>query len=415
MSALRARTVALEDLTAADHERWADLVDRALEPNPFLSPAYLATAVRHLPSAKGIVAVVVEDDDAMHAFLPLSRARRFARTPLPYATTAGPFLGSESPLCVPLVDEDRPAETLGTLLTHLSTRASGLPGLVELTLVPVGGRFDEALEAACRAHDVPLVERYRFERAALVPTAGGPAPREALSASRRKQVERLRRRLERDVGPLVMTDAGLDPDAFAEFVRLEAAGWKGTTDEGGALQVVPGALEWFTDVADDLRARGRLHLFVLTAGDEVVFISVVLRAGDRLYSLMDTYDERFAKFSPGSIGRVVEQEHVLEHTDATLFDPCLHPRYAVPSGLYRDRRTLRGVVIAPRGVVGRALLRRSARLRVLATRAGDAAARARRALSRVRGLASRPDAAARPVPATDAGPGPASIEHKESS
>lgn len=413
MRPLRARTVALEDLTASDHDRWADLVDRALEPNPFVSPAYLATAVRHLPSARGIVAVLVEDDDAMHAFLPLSRARRFARTPLPYATTAGPFLGAESPLCVPLVDEERPAEALGALLTHLATRASRLPGLVELTLVPVGGRFDEALVAACREHDVPLVERYRFERAALVPAAGAPAPREALSTSRRKQVERLRRRIERDVGPLVMTDAGLDPEAFDLFVRLEAAGWKGTTEEGGALQVVPGALDWFTDVADDLRARGRLHLFVLTAGEEVVFISVVLRAGDRLYSLMDTYDERFAKFSPGSLGRVVEQEHVLEHTDATLFDPCLHPRYTVPSGLYRDRRTLRGIVIAPRGVVARALLRRSARLRVLATRAGDAAARLRGVPSRVRGLFSRPGTTA--GPAASPGPRAPSIEQEEPS
>jgi len=404
VSALRARTVALEDLTPADHERWADLVDRAVEPNPFLSPAYLATAARHLPAARGIVAVVVEDDDAMHAFLPLSRARRFARTPLRYATTAGPFLGSEAPLCVPLVDAERPVETLGVLLDHLSTRAPGLPGLLELTLVPVGGRFDEALVAACREHDVPLVERYRFERAAFVPTASGPPPHQALSTSRRKQVERLKRRLERAVGPLVMTDAGLDPDAFDEFVRLEAAGWKGTTDEGGALQVVPGALDWFTDVVDDLRARGRLHLFVLTAGDEVVFISVVLRAGDRLYSLMDTYDERFAKFSPGSIGRVLEQEHVLSHTDASLFDPCLHPRYTVPSGLYRDRRTLRGIVVAPRGVVGRALLRNSASLRALATRAGDAVARVQRVLARGRGLIDRPGATKRPVPTTDASP-----------
>jgi hypothetical protein len=416
VSALRARTVALEELTESDHDRWAELVDRALEPNPFLSPAYLASAVRHLPSARDIHAVVVEDAGAMRAFLPLSRARRFAGTPLPYATTAGPFLGSESPLCVPLIDEDRPTEVLGALLDHLASRASGLPGLVELTLVPVGGRFDEALENACRARGVPLVERYRFERAALVPAAGGPAPREALSTSRRKQVERLRRRLERAVGPLEMTDAGLDPAAFDAFVRLEAAGWKGTTEEGGALQVVPGALEWFTDVADDLRSRGRLHLFTLTAGDEVVFVSVVLRAGDRLYSLMDTYDERFAKFSPGSIGRVAEQEHVLEHTDATLFDPCLHPRHTVPTGLYRDRRTLRGVVIAPRGTVGRALLRHSDGLRALVTRAGDAATRVRDTGARLRGRLSRTGATVRPtLSTTDAGPGSTSLEQKEES
>ena len=54
-----ARTLRLGDVTPAEAERWADLVDRALEPNPFLSPAYLLSASRWLARTAGIVLLVV--------------------------------------------------------------------------------------------------------------------------------------------------------------------------------------------------------------------------------------------------------------------------------------------------------------------------------------------------------------------
>ena len=80
---------------------------------------------------------------------------------------------------------------------------------------------------------------------------------------------------------------------------------------------------------------------------------------------MDTYDERFAKFSPGVIGRVMEQEFVLGSTTADRFDPCLHPKNAGPTGLYRDRRPLVGVVLATRGLLPRLLIRSVPTLRRL--------------------------------------------------
>ncbi|MNW64084.1 hypothetical protein D3C74_423310 [compost metagenome] len=83
---------------------------------------------------------------------------------------------------------------------------------------------------------------------------------------------------------------------------------------------------------------------------------------------MDTYDERFAKFSPGVIGRVMEQEFVLGRTTADRFDPCLHPKNVGPSGLYRDRRTLVGVVLATRGLLPRLLVRSVPTLRRLRAR-----------------------------------------------
>ncbi|MDF9877534.1 GNAT family N-acetyltransferase [Cellulosimicrobium cellulans] len=347
MTGLRTRTLALAAATPDDVDRWARLVDRALEPNPFLSPAYLATAARHLPEARDVVLVVVEDEERLLAVLPLSRDHS-PRSGTTFATTAGPFLGSDSPLCAPLVDRDRPDDTLDALIDHLRSRTNGFPGLVELTLVPVDGPLWDALARACARNHVSVFERYRMDRAVLRRDPDAPTPREALSTSRRKHVDRMRRRLEREVGPLTVTDRGDDPTAFEDFVRLEAAGWKGTTEDGGALAVSPGREEWFREVAARLRERGHLHVLSVDAGDQTVFMSVALGAGSSLYGLMDAYDERFTRCSPGTVGRVLEQEHVLERTDALLFDPCLHPANVVPTGLYRSRRTLAGVVLGTR-------------------------------------------------------------------
>lgn len=367
---LRARALPLRSVTPAEAERWADLVDRALEPNPFLSPAYLLSAGRHLQRAAGITLVVVEQGDRMIALLPLSDGERFHRTPLRYATTAGAFLRDDAPFCAPLVDAEHAATALDHLLGFLGDRRNGFPALVELTLLPGDGALSDALHEAYRRARVPVLERSRFERAFLDRASGAPAPRDALSRSKRKQVDRLARRLEEATGStLVMEDRGADPAAFEAFVALEAAGWKGDVDQdGGALQVTPGAVEWFTDVTDGLRDRKNLHLLTLVAGGEVVYMSLILGAGGSLYSLIDTYDERFAKFSPGVIGRVMEQEHVLEHLTADRFDPCLHPKNVGPSALYRDRRPLVGVVLATRGLLPRLFVRAVPSLRRLRAR-----------------------------------------------
>lgn len=383
--ALTTRTVWLAEIDEDDRQRWSGLAARALEPNPFLDPAFLYSAHRWLPTTQGIRLVLVEDGERMLALLPLSLERRFQRLPLPYATTAGPFLSSRAPLCAPLVDRERAPEALAALLGHLSSRRSGLPGLVELTLFPGEGPLLEALTAAARERGVPVLERYRFERACLRPD--GEDWRSQLSSSRRKALGRRRRGIERELGaPVVITDRGADPQGFEEFMDLEAAGWKGRPENGGgAIRVTPNAVDWFTDVAAGFRDRGNLRILTMTAGDEVLYMSLSFAAGGRLFSLMDTYNETYAHLSPGTVGRAEELDHVQDVLGAEMFDPCMHPKRVESSALYPHRRPLVGLLLAPRGAVNRTLVRAIPGL----TTARDAV---RTQLRRRRGSA-QPDAA----------------------
>ncbi|OLT55341.1 hypothetical protein BJF88_06910 [Cellulosimicrobium sp. CUA-896] len=379
------RTLRLADVGADDAARWADLARRAVEPNPFLDPSFLLAAHRWFDDTGDIRLVVVEEDDRMVALLPLSRRPRFAPLPLPYATTAGPFLARRAPLCAPLVDRHDTTDVLTTLLRHLGRRSSGFPGLLELTLFPGDGTLHDALHDAARATGTPVLERYRFERAAGRPVAAPGSWRDLLSTSRRRKLRRFARALEEELGqPLVGEERGDDPRALADFVELEAAGWKGTTPGGGALRVVPHGVEWFTEVAEGFRARRLLRIFVLRAGDVTVYMSVKLVCGGGVFGVMDAYDERFARWSPGVVGRAAEVDQLLADPRVELFDPCMHPKNAASTALYPQRRTLVGLLLAPRGAIDRALVRsvpwlRSARstLRDGVRRAGDVTGRMR--------------------------------------
>ncbi|WP_265523563.1 GNAT family N-acetyltransferase [Oerskovia flava] len=360
---MRTRTVALADLTPEDEDRWRELTDRALEPNPYLSPEYLLPALRWIEQAQDVRVLVIEDDDGMAAMMPVGVNGRRPRLPFRQLTTASPYFARHAPVCAPLVDRTRSAETLDALLAHLGDRRSGHPGVVELTLVPEGPLLT-ALTDAVAARKMPLVEQYRLARASLT-IAPDKDPRAHLSKSKRKQVQRLARGLEREAGgELEVRDAWGEPGAVGRLMDLEAAGWKGDTARGGhARRNKARNAAWFEELAEGFGARGQLHVVMVTAGDHLVYASATLRSGDVLFGHVDAYDEQLARYSPGTIGRLLEQEHFLRAGDARVFDACMHPRYVESTAVYPDRRTLVGVLFAARGVLGTQWLRSAPRVR----------------------------------------------------
>jgi hypothetical protein len=385
-AATTARTLAIEDVDAHDAARWADLAGRALEPNPFLHPDFVLAARRTFPpresgrpfpSALGLRLVVVERDGRWLALLPLSPTRRFDGTPFPFATTAGPFVGTRAPVCAPLVDSTDATAALDALLTHLGSGSSDVPGLLELTLLPDGPLAALVRERAA-ARGVAVRERSRFERACW--TASPDPWRTRVSGSRRSKLKRWTAGIEAAAGaPVRVRDAGADPAAVDRVLDLEAAGWKGDRSRhGGAVGTVPGADEWMAQVTTAFRAGSRLHVYLVEAGDTLVYGAVCLGAGSAVFGVLDAYADDLSRFSPGSVGRALVLDLVESEGSVDLFDPCMHPRYEVASGVFPDRRALVGLLVGTRGA-GRLLVRwheplvrarRQVRRRVRALRRG---------------------------------------------
>jgi len=341
------RTVLLEDLTPEDISRWSRLSNDPLEPSPFVTPEFLMSAHRLFGGTDDVRMVVVEQDDRWIAALPLSPMGRLRSTPVRYASTAGPLLGRRASLCAPLVDRERANDAVGGLLEHLAARRARLPGLIELTLLPADGALARLITDQCRARSIPVQERSRFSRAYALAAPEPTAP-DHMSSSRRKQLRRRERGLERVVGaPLEFIDHGNSLAAFDRLLDLEVSGWKG--ERGSAVRKKPREEAWCTDVFRGFSELDRARVFELRAGEVTLYMSQVLVSGRTAFGLIDAYDEQYSTFSPGSIGRVLEQQRLLALDAIDAFDPCMHPdRYPEATTLYPSRRDIISLLLAPR-------------------------------------------------------------------
>src|SRR4029079_10882011 len=120
-----------------------------------------------------------------------------------------------------------------------------IAGATMLDQVPKESAAWRTLEdAIARGDVVPILER-PFERAAFVPNGDGPGL--PLSARRRADLRRTRRRLEERLGGEVAFDpSSPDSGTIARFLELESGGWKG--EAGTALASQRSHAEFFGEM-----------------------------------------------------------------------------------------------------------------------------------------------------------------------
>ncbi len=378
---MRPLLLPVADVTPEDMTAWRRLADRAVEPNPFFEPDYVLPAARHLASGPIALAVVADGDEWL-ACLPVERRRRWRWYPGRWVVTwrhVYCFLGT------PLVDRERVEPALETLMEGVSANGRGTWTAFEW--LAGDGRLREALDGVLRERRSRTLGLEGFERAALRRRPEATYLEETLKPSRRKELRRLQRRLEDELGePATLEDRAGDPSACEEFMRLEASGWKGR--EGTALLADDAHAAFFRDVCAAYAAQGRLQLLRLGTPDHAVAMQCNLVAGDTLFCLKVAYDEGFARWSPGVQleARAVDVFH--GRADVQLADSCADPDNELINRMWPDRRPITTLVVPPPGpwrrlalsaVSGTTALRgqmRAARATVVQSRAARGSARA---------------------------------------
>jgi hypothetical protein len=345
-------------------DQWKSLLLGALNPYPFLDPRVVMPYSAHVAHAQDMRLVLVEDDAELLAIMPFA-PQRIAKGRSPRGiTTENAFLDKESTWSHPLIRADRPVEAFEALF--LALRSLGLPRLVEFRTIPADGPFQEALTEAARRLHIPLLERERrdFARAVEAPpgaSAGSSEPSflfGTASAHTRSKVGRARRALETELGSeLRVEDRSADREAITRFVELQSSGWKGDATRGGGGIRVMGYENWFERLTSLYRTDGDLRVFALTAGNHVVHMNVMLCIGDTAFGYADVYDERFARFRPGALGRTAEINHVLREPRLRFFEPNLSPQYVEASRLFPDRGPRVKMLAANGGLVSKTVVR----------------------------------------------------------
>jgi hypothetical protein len=360
--------VVLDEMGAGDIERWARLRVRAHEPYPFLDPRLLLPSARHRDGAGAMRLLLIEDDDRLLLVLPFTVRRWIGPLPLRIVSNEDPFLLLESGWKHPLVDRERCDEALVELVAAL--RALHLPGVVGFGGFPIGSELGAALHRVADRLHTPVLERRRFEVASARRVAGQDDAIAAHDAGEplfdfphfgsgtRKKQGQYARRLRQAVGSdLHEENLGDDPAALDEFFALQAAGWKGDSSRGGAALSTAGNDVWFREVAAAFRADGDFGLYALVAGGTVLHMQAALRSGSTVYGYADAYDEHFAEFRPGALGRVAAVNHALAEPGNLLFNPNLSPHYVDSTRLFPDREEVAELLVGAGGPTARAVVR----------------------------------------------------------
>jgi CelD/BcsL family acetyltransferase involved in cellulose biosynthesis len=318
---------------------WRDLVQRALEPNVFYTPAFMLAAAPVFGAGAGATLVWTGGGRLMGLF-----PAGTERAPLPRAIG---WTHPYAPLGTPLVDRNEAGAVIAAWLDHLSKEPA--TSLLLLSLIPTAGPFAAALDGVLahkrRSHAV----FGRHQRALLAP--GGERERyieRTMSTGRRKELRRQRRRL-KEIAPVAFVPShgtANVADAVKDFLIIEASGWKGLA--GTAAACDPAICRFMETAVAGLAAEGHARVDRLMLDGRVVAASITLVSGDTAWCWKIAYSEDHSRFSPG-VQLIVElTEELLNEPALTRADSCATADHPMIDHIWHERLELCDRLIALR-------------------------------------------------------------------
>lgn len=332
---------------------WERLVGRAAEPNPFFEPWFLVPSLEQWGANNRVTVKAWLHDGRLAGLMPIVRSAKYYGHILTHATGwlhANAFCG------VPLVVAGLEEDFWRAILAHFD-RMARRALFLHLPLLPAGGPLDAALERVLAASPRAHYRVAEQQRAFLTGDMGAQAYlEEAMSAKKRKELRRQHNRLAEE-GALAFErlegDEGL-AEWTAEFLALEAAGWKG--EAGSALASAPDTTSLFTQALAGAATAGRLERLALRLDGRAIAMLANFITPPGAYSFKTAFDEDYARFSPGMLLQL-ENLALLERADVAWADSCAVEGHPMIERLWRDKRPMVSRNIAIGGPLRRAAFR----------------------------------------------------------
>lgn len=316
-------------------DAWRALCGRAREPNAFAAPEFLVPALERLDGAGAVETLFIWEDHSRGrlvgvAALALPRSR-FGAARLWQSEQAG--------LAALCLAHDGVLGALSGLLAWLKPRSA----LLRLPCLDPGGPTAGALGELARRDGLAMRIANPRRRAALHASAQESFEAQ-LSKKRAKEWARLRRRLAERGG--LAYRAGGGASDVADFLALEAKGWKGR--RGTALGAAPNLRAFTGEMVEGFLARGAAEVHRLDLDGKPAAIGVVLRARDRAFFWKTAYEESLAEFSPGVL-LTLEMSRALERdARVAMTDSCAIADHPMIDAIWPARIALADFAIATR-------------------------------------------------------------------
>ena len=316
---------------------WRALARRAVEPNVFYEPAFALAAAPALAPDAGAVLVRAAGQQQLIGLFPCRiEPRRYGvRLPL----LAG-WAHQYGPLGTPLVDADALHPAVTAFLDHVADDPK-LPKLLRMPYQVEDGPVAMALVAAIAQRGGRTARFERHQRALLAPAKDRAGYLDAaLGRKKRKELGRQRRRLD-EAGGLQLTFAGTPAEAaeaLADFLALEARGWKGAA---GTAAAQSDAIRRFMESAvAGLAAQGQARVARLLQAGRTIAAGVLLTSGRGAWFWKIAHDEDAARASPGVQLTLDLTETILRDGDIAWCNSCATADHAMIDSIWRERRPM---------------------------------------------------------------------------
>lgn len=319
---------------------WADLAANALEANPFYSPALLIPALDAFASENVRLALVRDARGRLIALAPFAPAVGYSRLPVRYLAT---WMHEHCFFAVPLIRKGSEKEALPALFDLAESEGAFL----RLRHLDAAGPIRAAaIDAAAKTGRLASPSA-RYSRALLFAGYETDAYlREALGGKKRKELRRLRARLEAEgrVSFETLIERGDLSLWMQDFLTLEASGWKGRA--GTALAAKAESRAFLAAALDRAFDAGALDFHRLAVNDRPIAMIVNFNGGGECYSFKIAYDEEFARYSPG-VMLEIEMMRALEKREGLFFvDSCAAPDHPMINSLWRERREIEALNVS---------------------------------------------------------------------
>ena len=348
-------------------EEWAALAERASEPNVFAEHWFMAPSLRSL----GPHVRILEARRAgrLIGLLPVSVEWKYGRTPVRFAQN---WIHDHMFLGTPLIERGE-EHNFWSLALDVLDDADWAANFLHVRGLVEDGPVHRGLAAAAADRGRSCAIVHRRSRAMLASSLDPQSYyEESVRPKKRKEIKRLRSRLaELAPGQARRLDDGRSLQAWCDdYLALENAGWKGKA--GTALACASETEAFFRDVLAGAWAAGRLDFLRLDLGDRPIAMLVNLLCPPGGYSFKTTFDEEFARFSPGVLIQL-ENLRILARPDIEWIDSCAMDNHPMIDSLWLQRRSVVRLTLPLKGAGRRAVFalcrsleRGSAALRKLA-------------------------------------------------
>lgn len=340
-----------------------DLAEHVETRNPFYESWMLIPAFKHLQNNEIKIVLVWSDKKTeLLGLFPLEVKRGYHRVPVRYYSLWNHI---HCFLSTPLVRKNKELFCLDIFFKWLSNQHFG-KHLFQFDQIGIDEPFCLTLQSYLNSRDAISENVESYGRAML--NSRLPSEKYLLSAISAKHLKDLKKKKKKlaELGVLEFKQLLKFDDLelwIHDFLKLERSGWKGLANS--AIDCDKRQREFLEDVLKGAFKRRSLAFFAMTLNDLPIAMRIGFISGGGVFSFKISFDERYARYSPGVLLEIEHIRYLLDCSDLKWADSCALPGSSMLNRLFRQKKNISSIAVATDTYLGRILVSTASHLKKL--------------------------------------------------